>query len=446
MKVHILGICGKFMGGIAVLAKQMGYEVSGSDQNVYPPMSTQLEEQGIKLHEGFDPKEIFAHKPDLIIVGNVISRGNPAIEYVLNHRLPYISGPQWLAEHVLQGRHVLAVAGTHGKTTTSSILASILEATGHEPGFLIGGVPENFGVSSRLGKAPYFVIEADEYDTSFADKRSKFVHYHPRTVLLNNLEFDHADIFDNLAAIEKEFHHLVRIVPSEGLIVLPSNDEALARVIKKGCWTPCEYVGTDWIAKLLSTDGTQFEVYFKGKYSATVSWELLGQHNIHNALGAIACAHHIGISIPDIAKSLASFKNVKNRLEIRGVVNDITVYDDFAHHPTAIKATLEALRGKVGNARIIAVSEFGSYTMRTGVHRDTLLPSFESADEVLIYKPKNFDWTLGGTLSIPYQVFNSSDALLPELLKTVQPDDHVLMMSNRGFDGLHDKFLDALKG
>jgi UDP-N-acetylmuramate: L-alanyl-gamma-D-glutamyl-meso-diaminopimelate ligase len=446
MKIHILGICGTFMGGIAVLAKQMGHHVAGSDHNVYPPMSTQLAEQGITLFEGFDPQQIFQDKPDLVIIGNAMSRGNPAVEYALNNGMHYISGPQWLADHCLQDRHVLAVAGTHGKTTTSSILAWILEYAGLEPGFLIGGVPENFGVSSRIGKAPYFVMEADEYDTSFFDKRSKFIHYHPRTLLMNNLEFDHADIFENLNAIEKEFHHLVRTVPSEGLIVLPHDDVALDNVIKKGCWSPLQYVGTEWTAHVLNEECITFDIMHHGKKVATAEWSLLGMHNIHNALGAIACAHHVGVPTQVAADALKHFKNVKRRLQVRGTVNNITVYDDFAHHPTAIKVTLDALRKKVGKkARIIAVSEFGSYTMRAGIHKNTLLPAFEAADEVFIYKPKDFDWKLGGTLNAPHHIFETPEALFPELLKAICSGDQVLMMSNRGFGGLHDKLLSALK-
>ena len=444
MKIHILGICGSFMGGIAVLAKQLGYEVSGCDANVYPPMSTQLEAQGINLIEGFGIEQ-FAQPYDLIIIGNAMTRGNPSVEYVLNENLPYLSGPEWLSQHVLQQRHVLAVAGTHGKTTTSSLLAWVLEVAGLEPGFLIGGVPENFGVSARIGKAPYFVIEADEYDSGFFDKRSKFVHYHPRTLILNNLEYDHADIFPNLAAIQTQFHHLVRIVPGNGKIIWPQDDQNLRTVLEQGCWTQQEYLGPEgWSARLSADDGSAFQVHYCNEVIAEVKWDLIGQHNVHNALAVFAAATAIGIASAVIADALASFKNVKRRLEIKGTVNDITVYDDFAHHPTAIALTLDGLRKRVGSARILAVSELGSYTMRTGVHRATLLPAMMQADEVLFYKPDADDWQLEGHLQKPWQLCSTADEVLAALVAKAQPGDHILIMSNRGFSGIYEKLLTAL--
>ena len=409
MHIHILGICGTFMGGIAVLAKQAGHRVTGCDANVYPPMSTQLEAQGIELIEGFSPEQTKLN-PDIYVIGNVVSRGNPLMEEILNLGLPYISGPQWLAENVLQGKWVLAVAGTHGKTTTSSMLAWILEYAGLAPGFLIGGVPENFAVSARLPQtpkqdaksiSPFFVIEADEYDTAFFDKRSKFVHYRPRTAILNNLEFDHADIFGDLAAIEKQFHHLVRTVPQNGLVVSNGKEDSLKRVIDKGCWSTVEQFGTDadWQAKNAAGDG-RFDVYFKGERQARVSWEMLGEHNRMNALASIAAARHVGVAPCIAIEALSEFKNVKRRMETKGVVNNITVYDDFAHHPTAIETTVAGLRAKVGaardGARILAVLEPRSQTctspMRPGEPPVTArrAESFEKfSDSIRSLKPTN---------------------------------------------------------
>ncbi|MEP2651582.1 MAG: UDP-N-acetylmuramate:L-alanyl-gamma-D-glutamyl-meso-diaminopimelate ligase, partial [Paraglaciecola sp.] len=374
MHIHILGICGTFMGGIAALAKSMGHKVTGADANVYPPMSSQLESLGIELFEGWDPSQFKVElsssdgsdtqygEPDVVIIGNALSRGNRAVEYVLDRNLPYISGPQWLLENVLKDRWVLAVSGTHGKTTTSSILAWILEYAGLEPGFLIGGIPQNFEVSARLGKHPFFVIEADEYDSAFFDKRSKFVHYRPRTLIMNNLEFDHADIFDDLAAIQKQFHHLLRMVPNNGLVLSPKSDKALLRVLDMGCWTPVQFTGTDWQANNLIADGSEFEVLFKGEKQGVVKWNLVGEHNVNNALMAIAAAHHVGVQCPVAIESLIEFVNVKRRMEVKGVVNDVTLYDDFAHHPSAIATTIDGLRAKVGDGRIIAVLEPRSNT------------------------------------------------------------------------------------
>lgn len=456
MHIHILGICGTFMGGIAVLAKASGHRVTGCDANVYPPMSTQLEAQGIELIEGFDPAQTSLN-PDIYVIGNVVSRGNPLMEEILNRGLPYISGPQWLAENVLQGKWVLAVAGTHGKTTTSSMLAWILEYAGLAPGFLIGGVPQNFAVSARLPQAPkqdaksispFFVIEADEYDTAFFDKRSKFVHYHPRTAVLNNLEYDHADIFDNLDAIEKQFHHLVRTVPENGLVVSNGKEASLQRVIDKGCWTPVEKFGsdTDWQAVNSQGDG-RFDVMFAGKLQGHVAWDLLGEHNRMNALASIAAARHVGVSVEVAIAALAQFKNVKRRMEIRGVVNGVTVYDDFAHHPTAITTTVAGLRSKVGKARILAVLEPRSNTMKLGVMKNALPASLESADLVFCYGA-NLGWDATEALA-PIQhkatVYDDLDRMVAAIVGVAKSGDYVLAMSNGGFGGVHQKILDALK-
>ncbi len=452
MHIHILGVCGTFMAGIAVIAKQAGHEVSGSDLNVYPPMSHQLEAQGIRLMNGFDPKHIDA-SVDCVIVGNVIRRGNPAMEYVLDKNIPYISGPQWLAENILQNRWVLAVSGTHGKTTTTSMLTWILKYAGKEPGFLIGGVPENFGVSAQIGSSPFFVIEADEYDSAFFDKRSKFIHYRAKTLILNNLEFDHADIFPDLNAIKQQFHFLLRTVPSNGLIVRNGQDDNLTDVLAKGCWTETTtFAGSnsDWQATLLQADGSQFDVFHQGKLVGKMqTWGLLGQHNVDNALAAVAAAHHAGVAPAIAIEALALFKNVKRRLEVRGQVNGITVYDDFAHHPTAIATTLAGLRAKIGKARLIAVLEFGSYTMRTGVHRDHIKQALQAAD-LVVCKNSAADntWGLGEVLkgfAQPTMQAENVDVLIADLIKQVKVGDHILVMSNSGFDGIHQKLLDALK-
>ncbi|MDD2832596.1 MAG: UDP-N-acetylmuramate:L-alanyl-gamma-D-glutamyl-meso-diaminopimelate ligase [Methylotenera sp.] len=455
MHIHILGICGTFMGGIAVLAKAAGHKVTGCDANVYPPMSTQLEAQGIELIEGFDPAQTKLN-PDIYVIGNVVSRGNPLLEAILNQGLPYISGPQWLAENVLQGKWVLAVAGTHGKTTTSSMLAWILEYAGLAPGFLIGGVPENFSVSARLPQipaedqnsvSPFFVIEADEYDTAFFDKRSKFVHYRPRTAVLNNLEFDHADIFDDIAAIEKQFHHLVRTVPQQGLVVVNGNEASLERVIAQGCWTPVEQFGSDadWQAANAAGDGS-FDVMFAGQPQGRVAWSLLGEHNRMNALASIAAARHAGVAIAMSIAALTAFKNVKRRMEIRGMVNAITVYDDFAHHPTAIETTVAGLRAKVGEARIIAVLEPRSNTMKLGVMKNALPASLKDADLVFCYQA-NLGWDAKEALSpisAKTQVHDDLNQLIIAITQTAQAGDHILIMSNGGFGGIHQKLLDAL--
>lgn len=457
--IHILGICGTFMGGIAVIAREAGYRVTGCDANVYPPMSTQLESQGIELIEGWGIEQLDL-KPDIFVIGNVVSRGNPLMEEILNRNLPYASGPQWLAQNILHDKWVLGVAGTHGKTTTSSMLAWILEYAGLNPGFLIGGVPQNFGISARLnpptppltkggaskasGGISFFVIEADEYDTAFFDKRSKFVHYHPRTAILNNLEFDHADIFPDLAAIETQFHHLVRTVPGNGLVVCNGREESLQRVLERGCWTPVEKFGgsEDW-----NIDADE-NVTLDGKPLGTLQWNLLGEHNRMNALAALAAARHAGVPITQGLAALTAFQNVKRRMEVRGMVNGITVYDDFAHHPTAIDTTIAGLRNKVGNARIFAVLEPRSNTMKLGVMKNALPGSLKDADLVFCYGA-NLGWDAAAALAPLGSKATVKDDL-NELIETIaaaaKSGDHVLIMSNGGFGGIHEKLLKRLAG
>lgn len=449
MHIHILGICGTFMGSLALLAKELGHRVTGSDANVYPPMSTQLEEQGIELLQGYHPKHL-QPAPDVVVVGNALSRGNPAVEYLLDVGLPYVSGPQWLAEHVLQGRWVMAVAGTHGKTTTSSMLAWILEYAGMQPGFLIGGVPQNFGVSARLGETDFFVVEADEYDSAFFDKRSKFVHYRPRTAVLNNLEFDHADIFPDLAAIEQQFHHLVRTVPSNGLIIYPAQEQAIERVLDKGCWTPLQTTGPDgqWQAHLLKDDGSEFAVSLDGVEQGVVRWPLTGLHNVANALAALAAARHVGVTGEHGAQALGEFENVKRRMQNLGCVRGVTVYDDFAHHPTAIASTLDGLRKQVGKQQIIAVIEPRSNSMKLGAHREGLAPSTALADHVFWYAPDNLGWDLASTVAdapVPTQVCNSLEDIIAGVLALAQADTQVVIMSNGGFGGIHTQLMEALE-
>jgi UDP-N-acetylmuramate: L-alanyl-gamma-D-glutamyl-meso-diaminopimelate ligase len=448
MHIHILGICGTFMGGIAVIAKQAGHKVTGCDNNVYPPMSTQLQSQGIELTEGWDPKQLDI-RPDLFVVGNVVSRGNPLVEEILNRNLPYASGPEWLYRNVLQQKWVLAVAGTHGKTTTTSMLAWILQHAGLEPGFLIGGVPENFGLSARVTDSSFFVIEADEYDTAFFDKRSKFVHYHPRTVILNNLEFDHADIFPDLAAIEMQFHHLVRTVPGNGLIIANGGEMSLQRVLDRGCWTPVERFGVkaDWQGASPAADGS-FEVQLKGKSQGTVSWDLLGEHNRLNAIAALAAARHAGVPIGKGIEALAHFRNVKRRMELLGTVKGVTVYDDFAHHPTAIDTTIAGLRAKVRDARIIAVLEPRSNTMKMGVMKETLAPSLAGADLVFCYTG-GIGWDAKGalaTLGNKANCFDDIEKIVTAVVAASRPGDQIVTMSNGGFGGIHGKLLRALAG
>jgi UDP-N-acetylmuramate: L-alanyl-gamma-D-glutamyl-meso-diaminopimelate ligase len=457
MHIHILGICGTFMGGLAVLAKEAGHRVTGCDANVYPPMSTQLEAQGIELIEGFSPEQIKL-QPDLYVIGNVVSRGNPLIEEILNRGLPYTSGPQWIGEHILQKKWVLAVAGTHGKTTTSSMLAWILEDAGYHPGFLIGGVPMNFGISARLsGKtagSDFFVIEADEYDTAFFDKRSKFVHYHAKTAILNNLEYDHADIFPDLAAIETQFHHLVRTVPGVGRLIVNGQEESLKRVIERGCWSEKEWFGassgSDWT--LNEYDDGSFDVSFNRELQGTVHWSLTGTHNRLNALAAIAAARHVGIQPAQAIASLGQFENVKRRMELRGVVNQIAVYDDFAHHPTAIATTVSGLRKKIGKARILAVLEPRSNTMKLGTMKSALPGSLVDADVVFGYGAKGngkdgLGWDLGEALAplgSKARTFDAIDALVQAIIREARPGDQILVMSNGGFGGVHQKILNAL--
>lgn len=451
MHIHILGICGTFMGSLAILARELGYKVTGSDTGVYPPMSTQLEAQGIELMEGYSAEHL-KPAPDLVVVGNAMSRGNPAIEYVLDQGLPYTSGPQWLCEHVLQNRWVLAVAGTHGKTTTASMLAWVLEYAGMAPGYLIGGVPKNFPVSARLGDTPFFVIEADEYDTAFFDKRSKFVHYRPRTLVMNNLEYDHADIFPDLAAIQRQFHHVVRTVPANGQVIYPTNCAALDQVVAMGCWTPTVQAGSEtdaqWRYELKSADGGCFEVYHQNELQGTVTWPLTGLHNVSNGLMALIAARHVGVQPEHAIAALSAFGGVKRRMEKLGEADGITVYDDFAHHPTAIETTLAGLRAKVGDAPIVAIIEPRSNTMRLGAHRDALAESAAAADQVIWYQPAGLDWSLDNVVKgyeSRMQVLNSLDDILATVAKTVTPGTHVVVMSNGGFGGIHHKLLTTLE-
>lgn len=449
MHIHILGICGTFMGGLAMLARELGMQVSGSDANVYPPMSDQLAAAGIEVMQGYLPEHL-QPAPDLVVMGNAMSRGNPAVEYVLNQGLPYTSGPQWLAENVLQGRWVLGVSGTHGKTTTSSMLAHILEFSGMQPGFLIGGVPADFSVSARLGNTPFFVIEADEYDTAFFDKRAKFVHYRPRTLVINNLEFDHADIYADLAAIQTQFHHLLRTVPAEGLIIKPRDVEAIESTIDKGCWSAQQSFGdgiADWQIIAGMADGSCFTVQHKN-HQAEVNWALLGQHNVQNALAAMAAAHHVGVSVAHAAEALSAFRGVKRRLELRGEVNGVRVYDDFAHHPTAIKTTLAGLRANIGNKRLLAVFEPRSNTMKMGVHQQTLGAAFADADAVFMFQDSHLDWSLSQMqqqLAEKLQISDAIDALVKQVMHYAQSGDFIVVMSNGGFGGIHDKLLQGLR-
>ncbi len=436
------------MGGIALLAKQQGISVSGSDANVYPPMSTQLEEQGIELIQGFDP-QLIPEQTDCVVIGNAMSRGNPSVEYVLEQGLNYRSGPQWLAENIIHDKWVLAAAGTHGKTTTASMLAWILQYANLQPGFLIGGIPENFGLSARLTDSPFFVVEADEYDTAFFDKRSKFVHYRPRTLIMNNLEFDHADIFDDLKAIQKQFHHVIRIVPSNGLVIYPETERQLQDVIEQGLWSHSELTLSEqgWSYNLLKEDASAFEVYFQGQKQGEVNWSLIGLHNANNALAAIAAARHAGVPASHGCDALAQFENVKRRMELKGSVKGIEVYDDFAHHPTAIETTLAGFRAKVGDDKIIAIVDLRSATMRSGIHKDTLLESLKLADQVIIHKPAEFDWQFPAEQIAQFtdlQILPEVDAILNAVQNVVKSTDKILVMSNGGFGGIHQKLLDNI--
>jgi len=464
MHVHILGICGTFMGGIAALARAAGHRVTGSDKSVYPPMSDQLAALGIELIEGYEPDQLKL-APDMVVVGNVMSRGNALVEALLDSGLPYTSGPEWLARHVLAGRWTLAVAGTHGKTTTSSILAWILDSAGLDPGFLIGGMPGNFQVSARLGTGTHFVVEADEYDTAFFDKRAKFVHYRPRTAVLNNLEHDHADIYPDVAAIQWQFHQLLRMVPRQGLVVANAADGNVMEVIAKGCWTPVEEFrghalgenggegaardsAAGWhLAVAPGGDYSSFEIMQGAHCAAAVSWSMMGRHNAENALAAILAARHAGVELDTAIEALKSFQGIRRRMEIRGVVRDITVYDDFAHHPTAVATTIDGLRRRIGPARLIAVLEPRSNTMKLGTHRDNLAQSLALADQVWMYQGPGVDWDVPGavaSLGERARVVQDLDALIAALVGTVLPGDHVLIMSNGGFGGIHGKLLARL--
>lgn len=450
MKIHILGICGTFMGGVAALARELGHAVEGSDQNVYPPMSTQLEALGIDLSSGYRPEHIGADV-EQVVVGNALSRGNPAVEAVLEAGRDYVSGAQWLAERVLRGRSVLAVAGTHGKTTTSSMLAFLLERADAAPGFLIGGVPENFGVSARLGSGPAFVVEADEYDTAFFDKRSKFVHYRPRIAVLNNLEYDHADIFPDLAAIQRQFHHLVRTVPAGGRLVVNAEDAALAEVLAMGCWTPVTRFGidveADWQARLLAADGSAFEVLHHGSSLGAVRWGLLGRHNVMNALAALAAADAYGVAVRPLLPTLAEFVSVKRRLQKLGSPRGISVYDDFAHHPTAIRTTLQGLRAQIGSARLWVALEPRSNSMRMGAHAADIAPALAAADAVVFLQRPELPWNAEAVVRAlrgQGHCVASVDALLDTLAERLAPGDHVVFMSNGGFEGAPSRLTSAL--
>ncbi|MAT95006.1 MAG: UDP-N-acetylmuramate:L-alanyl-gamma-D-glutamyl-meso-diaminopimelate ligase [Halioglobus sp.] len=451
--IHILGICGTFMGGIALLARELGLRVTGSDANVYPPMSTQLRAAGIDLMQGYLPEHL-DDNPDCVVVGNAMSRGNPAVEAMLDRGLAYTSGPQWLAQHVLADRWVLAVSGTHGKTTTASMLAWLLEDAGMAPGFLIGGVPANFGVSARLGDSDFFVVEADEYDTAFFDKRSKFVHYRPRTLTINNLEFDHADIFPDLAAIQRQFHHLLRCVPASGLVVHPHGVDAVEETFAMGCWTPRQSVGldvaaADWRAHLEAPDGSAFTVTGPDAAPVAIRWQHCGGHNVENALTAMAAARHVGVVGASAAASLASFAGVKRRLELLGTPRDIAVYDDFAHHPTAIATTLQGLRARAGDGRVIALVEPRSNTMRMGEHRARLADCTADADQVYWFQPPGMDWSLQPVVAaspVPAQVLDDVDELVALVAAQARPGDQVVIMSNGSFAAIHQKLLDQLRG
>ncbi len=465
MHLHFLGICGTFMGSLALLAREMGHEVSGCDLNVYPPMSTQLEEQGITIHQGYDPDQFeqMESEPDLVVIGNALSRGNPAVEYVLDRQLAYSSGPQWLSDHLLRNKWVLAVSGTHGKTTTTSMLAWILESAGFEPGFLIGGVPAQFDCSARLGQSDFFVIEADEYDTAFFDKRSKFVHYHPRTLIMNNLEYDHADIFPDITAIQKQFHHLVRLVPSKGLVIYPKQEAYLQEVIDQGHWSDLALTekidgsthlpDQSWYSKKIANDGSRFELGNTSRSEqVTISWDLIGDHNIQNALAACVAAFHVGVPLSEIGLALNNFKNVKRRLELiyegsNSIQSRIRVYDDFAHHPTAIESTLDAIREQVGDEKVIAVLEPRSNTMKMGVHGDALFAACEKADAAY--------WFVGDDQNLAKRLthgqclaLDSVDEILTSLKRLLDHSEvntHVVIMSNGGFDGLHARLIESLR-
>lgn len=448
--IHILGICGTFMGGVAMIARELGYKVTGSDANVYPPMSTFLETHGIEIIPNYDVAQL-QPAPDLVVIGNAMSRGNACVEYVLNNQLNYTSGPQWLHDHLLKDRWVLAVSGTHGKTTTTGMLTWILDQNQNDTGFLIGGVAGNFGISARSGSSQFFVIEADEYDSAFFDKRSKFVHYSPRTLIINNIEFDHADIFDDLHAIQRQFHHLIRTIPSEGRILAASDDQNVQDTLKMGTYSEVQAIGEgkEWFAKPLNADCSHFEVYHLGKKAGEVHWNIIGRHNMHNALMAIAAAQHAGVTIEGACQALGTFINANRRLEVKGEVNGITVYDDFAHHPTAIEATIDALRGKIGkDSRILAVLEPRSNTMKMGVHKDDIAPSLHDAQAVFIYQPDTIPWKVSqitDVLTQPAKWSANIDELVEMVVREAKSGDHILVMSNGAFGGIHNKLIEKLQ-
>ena len=462
MHLHFLGICGTFMGSLAQLAKSAGHQVSGCDANVYPPMSTQLELAGIELIEGFDPAQL-QPAPDLIIVGNALSRENPCVEYMLDQKLAYTSGPQWLGDNILKHKYVISVSGTHGKTSTSSMLAKILDTVGYHPGYLIGGVPQDFGISARIGGTAadgkkYFVIEADEYDTAFFDKRSKFVHYHSDSLIINNLEYDHADIFDDLASIQRQFHHCVRILPSSGNVIFPADEAAVLEVLEQGCWSQQKSFGAGnapWQYKLLKEDGSQFTVsHTSSAEESTVNWQQSGLHNVNNAMAAIVAAAEIGISLKQACDALSAFVGIKRRMESIYSAQNITVYDDFAHHPTAIKTTLEGLRAKVGDANIIAVIEPRSATMKLGVHQQELGAAVADADQVMWYQNTSIDWSLSSVAKgcfVPATVSDDIDSLLNDVLQVISLNQnagkptHIVIMSNGSFEGFHRLLVDQLE-
>ena len=447
--IHILGICGTFMGGVAMIARELGYHVTGSDTNVYPPMSTFLENHGIEIIPNYDVAQL-QPAPDLVVIGNAMSRGNPCVEYVLDNQLNYTSGPQWLHDNLLKDRWVLAVSGTHGKTTTTGMLAWILEKNGIDAGFLIGGVAGNFGISARAGSSKFFVIEADEYDSAFFDKRSKFVHYTPRTLIINNIEFDHADIFDDLKAIQRQFHHLVRTMPQSGCILSAVSDQNVQDTLKMGAYSQLQFIGEgkEWFAKPLVADCSSFEVYHFGEKAGVVQWQIIGAHNMHNALMAIAASHHAGVSVSGACEALGSFINANRRLEVKGEVRGVTVYDDFAHHPTAIEATIGALRSKVGKeARILAVLEPRSNTMKMGVHKEEIAPSLKDADAVFVYQPETIPWQVSvitDALTQPAKWSANLDELVDAVTHEAKSGDHILVMSNGAFGGIHAKLLEKL--
>jgi UDP-N-acetylmuramate: L-alanyl-gamma-D-glutamyl-meso-diaminopimelate ligase len=451
MHIHILGIAGTFMGSLAQLAQALGHRVTGCDTHVYPPMSTQLAQAGIEVIEGFDVAQL-EPQPDLVVVGNVISRGNSLLEEVLNRNIPYTSGPQWLGDYLLRDKWVLAVAGTHGKTTTATMLAWILEFAGMAPGYLIGGVPGNFPTSARLGETDFFVVEADEYDSAFFDKRSKFVHYRPRTLIMNNLEYDHADIFPDLAAIQRQFHHLVRTVPGQGLIVYPAKDDALNDVLVQGCWSETSQFGgqedaCEWRYRPRRVDGSLFEVLFQDASAGQVEWPLSGEHNMRNGLAAIAAARHVGVPVEVSCAALSEFAGVKRRMELLGEINGKRVYDDFAHHPTAIATTLAGLRARVGDAPVYAVIEPRSNTMKQGVHQQSLLNASEDADQVLWFEPEGLTWSLRELMADAHghKVYDTVDEIVEAVAATAPAESHIVIMSNGGFGGIHQKLLQRLR-